>query len=83
MTFINILNESIIGMMMYTKAKISVVSSNTKGLSQHDLFSWQVARNRFVKVDSVANSSVKIDEIMKEWKYYLALIRVILIIIIT
>ncbi|SDH41808.1 Protein of unknown function [Pseudobutyrivibrio sp. 49] len=60
-------NESIIGMMMYTKAKISVVSSNTKGLSQHDLFSWQVVRNRFTKVDSVANSSVMIDEIMKEW----------------
>ena len=60
-------NESIIGMMMYTKAKVSVVTSNTKGISQHDLFSWQVARNKFVKAEGVANSSVMIDEIMKEW----------------
>lgn len=60
-------NESIIGMMMYTKAKISVVSSNTKGINQHDMFSWQIVRNRFAKVDSVANSSIMIDKIMKEW----------------
>ncbi len=60
-------NESIIGMMMYTKAKVSIVSSNTRGINQHDLFSWQVVCNRFIKVDSVANSSVMIDEIMKEW----------------
>lgn len=60
-------NESIIGMMMYTKAKTTVVQSNTKGINQHDLFSWQVTRNRFSTVDCVSNFSLKVDEVVKEW----------------
>ncbi|MBR5636394.1 MAG: DUF2974 domain-containing protein [Pseudobutyrivibrio sp.] len=59
-------NESIIGMMLYTKAKTSVIVSNTKGINQHDLLSWQVVRNRFAAAE-LANSSVLIDEIIKEW----------------
>jgi hypothetical protein len=59
--------ESIIGMMMYTKAKVTVVKSDLKGIYQHDPMSWQVVRNHFETVEAVASSSIKIDEIIKTW----------------
>jgi hypothetical protein len=59
--------ESIIGMLMYTKAKMQVVASDAKGINQHDPLSWQIKRNRFEEVDSVASSSVLIDEVIKKW----------------
>lgn len=60
-------NESIIGMLMYNKAKTMVVTSSNKGINQHDLFSWQVERNRFVDAKELASSSQFIDEIIKKW----------------
>ena len=60
-------DESIIGMMMYTKATVSVVKSDSKGIYQHDPMSWQVVRNHFETVESVSKSSVMIDEIIKTW----------------
>ena len=60
-------NESIIGMMMYTKAKTNVVRSNNRGINQHDLLSWQVSCNRFDTAEDITASSKKIDEIVKEW----------------
>ncbi|MBR1622429.1 MAG: DUF2974 domain-containing protein [Pseudobutyrivibrio sp.] len=59
--------ESIIGMLMYTKSKTRVVASDAKGINQHDPFSWQITRNHFDYVEKVASSSEVIDEIIKKW----------------
>ena len=59
--------ESIIGMLMHTKDKTYVVASDAKGINQHDPFSWQVTRNSFNEVESVASSSILIDEIITKW----------------
>ncbi len=60
-------HESIIGLMLYTKAKPRVVASSAKGINQHDLMSWQVVCNHFDEVPEVASSSKMIDETIKKW----------------
>lgn len=59
--------ESIIGMLMYTKAKTKIIISDSKGINQHDPMTWQVKRNRFDKGEKLASSSLLIDEIIKKW----------------
>ncbi len=59
--------ESIIGMLMHTKANTLVVASDAKGINQHDPMSWQVLKNKFVIEDEIASSSVLIDEVIKKW----------------
>jgi len=59
--------ESIIGMLMYTKAQIRIVISDSKGINQHDPLSWQITRNKFDLSAEIASSSRLIDEIIKKW----------------
>ncbi len=59
--------ESIIGLMLYTKSKTKIVASNSKGINQHDPMSWMVTRDSFEFKDSVAASSNMIDEIITNW----------------
>ena len=59
--------ESIIGLLMYTKSKTMVVASSAKGINQHDPMSWQVGRTCFEYKDKVAASSEVIDEIITKW----------------
>ncbi len=58
---------SVIGMLFEHEEGYTVVESAQKGLMQHDLFSWQVVYNDFVRLDKVDNSSKFIDKTMKEW----------------
>ncbi len=59
--------ESIIGMLMYTKAKTTIIKSDLKGINQHDPMSWKICRNQFETADAIADSSILIDEIIKKW----------------
>ena len=59
--------ESIIGLLMYTKAQVEIVESSNKGINQHDLMSWQITKNTFNRRDAVAESSLVTDEILKKW----------------
>ncbi|MBP3262238.1 Mbeg1-like protein [Pseudobutyrivibrio sp.] len=59
--------ESIIGLLMYTKSKTMVVASTAKGINQHDPMSWQVLKDKFEYKDKVAASSEVIDEIITKW----------------
>lgn len=59
--------ESIIGLLMYTKSKTKVVASTAKGINQHDPMSWQVLKDKFEYKDKVAASSEVIDEIITKW----------------
>lgn len=58
---------SVIGMLFEHEEQYTVIESIQKGLMQHDLFSWQVVYNDFVRLDKVDNSSRFIDKTMKEW----------------
>ncbi len=58
--------DSIIGLIMYSKAKQNVVFSDAKGINQHDLFSWQVIRNHFEKSE-LSSTALLIDEIIEKW----------------
>ena len=44
-------DTSIIGMILFNRAKHRVVKSNAFGILQHDGFSWSVQRNRFETTD--------------------------------
>ncbi len=59
--------DSIIGMLMQTKAKVKVVESNAKGINQHDPMTWQVTRNCFTKRPTISDSAKRTDEIIKKW----------------
>ncbi len=59
--------ESIIGLLMNTKAKTTVVSCESSGINQHDPMMWQVKCNRFIYEEKVSESSILIDEIITNW----------------
>lgn len=59
--------ECMIGMLMYNKANTTIVNSTNKGINQHDLFSWQIVKNRFIAEEKLAPSAMLIDEIIKKW----------------
>ncbi len=59
--------ESIIGMLMYTKARTKIVVSDSKGIMQHDPMSWQVIRNKFDTEKEISSYSKMMDEIIKKW----------------
>jgi hypothetical protein len=59
--------SSIVGMLLEHEEKYTVVESVQKGLMQHDLFSWKVVYNDFVRLDQVDSSSKFIDKTMKDW----------------
>ncbi len=59
--------ESIIGMLMHSKAKTKIVSSEEKGIYQHNIMNWKVERNHLIYEDSLATNSVTIDKTIKKW----------------
>lgn len=60
-------DESIIGLLLYSKADTKVIGSFAKGITQHDPFSWNIIRNKFEYKEDVTASAKKIDEIIKKW----------------
>lgn len=59
--------DSIIGRILYHAEKQLVVYSVEKGIYQHDIYSWQIIRNRPVVLDSTSNVSDKINKTVQEW----------------
>ena len=45
----------------------TVVHSTQIGLLQHDVYSWEVKRDDFIRLESVTNSSRIVDHTLKEW----------------
>ena len=72
--YTNILNKiqtfmpqtSIIGRLLNHKEKITILESTQTGIMQHDLYSWQVLGDKFVK-DEFTNSSEFIDQTISNW----------------
>ena len=57
---------SIIGRLLNHKEKITILQSTQTGIMQHDLYSWQVLADHFVK-DDFTSSSEFIDQTISNW----------------
>lgn len=58
---------SIVGMLLEHEEGCSVVHSENAGMMQHDLYSWDVERDRFCHLETVTGGSRLIDATVKEW----------------
>lgn len=63
--------SSIVGMLLENDIDHQVVKSTQTGAMQHDAMSWEVLGKRFVCVENVSESSVKLDRTLKNWVYSL------------
>ena len=59
--------SSIVGMLMEHEEEYKVVQSCEHPLRQHEGFSWQVDRDRFVLASEVDEFSQKVSKVLKSW----------------
>ena len=57
---------SIIGRLLEHKENCEIIKSTQTGIMQHDLYSWQVLGDKFVK-DKLTNASKYIDKTITDW----------------
>lgn len=58
--------SSIIGRLLNHKEKIIILKSTQTGIMQHDLYTWQVLGDKFIKAE-ITNSSEIIDKTITNW----------------
>ena len=58
---------SVIGRLLEHEEEYKVVSSNNKGLYQHDIYSWNVLKDDLVMLSKVTDSSEFINQSIKTW----------------
>lgn len=59
--------SSVVGMLLNHEEKYTIVHSNKTGLTQHDIYSWEVGRDSFLHLDTVTSSSRFVDKTLKDW----------------
>ena len=59
--------SSVIGLLLERNGDYTVVKSSSKGLLQHDAMSWEVLGASFVTVEGLSQTSVLVDQILKNW----------------
>lgn len=59
--------SSVVGMMLGHGESFVIVHSGESGLLQHDVYSWEMERDRFSYVQAVTNSSRFVDSTLKHW----------------
>lgn len=59
--------SSVVGMMLGHQETYVIVHSGESGLLQHDVYSWEMERDRFSYVQAVTNSSRFVDSTLKHW----------------
>lgn len=59
--------ESIFGRIMEHAEKCEVILSNEKGVYQHDIYSWQVLRDKMVRAESLTDESNRINNKITNW----------------
>lgn len=59
--------SSVVGMLLGHEEAYTIVHSTQVGIMQHDLYSWEVMRNRFVYLDTVTGGSKMVDYTLKNW----------------
>ncbi|RSX58380.1 DUF2974 domain-containing protein [Bifidobacterium samirii] len=60
-------DSSVIGMVLETPERCTVVKSDVEGLMQHFAFSWQMRGGEFVQVEDLAASSHLFNESLNRW----------------
>lgn len=58
--------DSVIGRLLEHKEKFVIIKSNYKGIKQHDVYSWEIIKDRFVN-DSITDSSEFVNQSIKQW----------------
>jgi hypothetical protein len=59
--------DSVIGRLMEHEEKYDVIKSTAKGIYQHDIHSWQVTRNRIIRVDCPTKHSEFVNESLHQY----------------
>lgn len=59
--------DSVVGMLMETRAPYRVVRSSARGIAQHDPFTWQVEGCDFAYDDRLTDNALFIDGVFDEW----------------
>ncbi len=59
--------SSVVGLLLGHEEEYTIVKSTNTGLLQHDTYSWEVERNRFVHLEKVTDASKFLDYTLKEW----------------
>ncbi len=59
--------SSVVGLLLGHEEEYTIVKSTNTGLLQHDTYSWEVERNRFVYLEKVTDASKFLDYTLKEW----------------
>lgn len=59
--------SSLIGILLLSKAKHKVIKSDSKGIMQHNPYSWCVKGAAFESADEQAGSSLLVDEALTRW----------------
>lgn len=59
--------DSVIGRILEREEKCEIVQSIEKGIYQHDIYSWQIKRDKIIKLDSVTDSSELMNSTLQEW----------------
>lgn len=59
--------SSIIGRVLEHEEKYEIVKSVQKGIMQHDIYSWEVEENKFVRISEMTNGSEVINKIIRDW----------------
>ena len=60
--------SSVVGQLLEHEQNVQVVRSDAEGMLQHDGFSWQVERDRFVHLDGFSREGKVIDETLESWE---------------
>lgn len=59
--------SSVVGMLLEHEEPYTVVDSQGAGLNQHNLYLWEMRRDRFEEVRQVSDGSQLIDRTVKDW----------------
>lgn len=59
--------ESFVGLLLCHDLPQIVVKSKNKSLFQHDLFSWEVERNSFVRAPALSETALAAERTVKNW----------------
>ena len=65
--FTYIPQESVFGRILEHAEKCEVVLSTEKGIYQHDLYSWQVLRDKMIRTESLTNASERMNDTITNW----------------
>ena len=59
--------ESIVGIILDSGAEAKLIKSSADGFLQHNPFSWQISRNRFIPAKKRSGGTVFLDKTLNSW----------------